>query len=731
MPPRFKELYKPNPTGKDVRQRRLLREAQLRRLQREQLFMGKRLRFRTPQESETESEFEFTPSDTTNIIRGLKSAKHEERMEALKNLSAKLEQPSENLRGFVLDGACIELLVGVLAGTDSEEKLQSLWCLTNITGFEGRLAEQVLPATPYLVSLLDSHDMELKDQAAWTLGNLASEGPDIREHLYANGVLKPLVELAGTEDRTLLQTACFALSNMARKPSTYFDQMFEMGLPQAIAKQIQRFRGDVDCVRELAWVCAYLAAASSEQQVDVILETGAVDVILESALMAADQDGSAAQTSGLLIPAIRTLGNIAAGTDSQTRTLVSKPGFIRLVVRCIESSSSRAVEKESLWVLSSITACCKTDVDAVVNAGVVPDLVRIIEKQNFDLKKEAAYSLLNIAIVGQRIGDLPNEQLVKEFVEFVRSADEELVRMGVQFLSLLFEQLPGELGVEMLRKVEGGVDALETLIAVTEDDDIRATVSALIDQYYGDRSSRLPSLALRATTLSRTDSFHSTSLLRSDPTKTPVIKTPDEVKSYPATIKVYTRTGDKGTSSLFTGERRTKDDAVFESLGTTDELSSTIGLAIAFIEETPAKQLVAQLETIQCLLQDVGSNVATPLNSKSQIKIKRTRFDPDGYHCKQLEEWIDEMSVGLPVHRSFILPSGGRAAAALHVARTVCRRAERTLVPLKDDIDKETMMFVNRLSDYLFVAARWVAMKQGVTEKIYVHQQGRVTEFDK
>ncbi|KAJ2841769.1 hypothetical protein J3B02_005786 [Coemansia erecta] len=210
------------------------------------------------------------------------------------------------------------------------------------------------------------------------------------------------------------------------------------------------------------------------------------------------------------------------------------------------------------------------------------------------------------------------------------------------------------------------------------------------------------------------------------------IKSPDEVKSYPATIKVYTRTGDKGTSSLFTGERRSKDDAVFEALGTTDELSSMLGLAIAFIEEgTEAGELVSQLETIQCLLQDVGSNVATPLNSKSQAKIKRTRFDPDGFYCTRLEQWIDEMSVGLPVHRSFILPSGGRAASTLHVARTICRRAERTLVPLRDDIDKEAMVFVNRLSDYLFVAARWTAMKQGVTEKIYVHQEGRVTEFDK
>ncbi|KAJ2746896.1 hypothetical protein GGI20_000975 [Coemansia sp. BCRC 34301] len=211
------------------------------------------------------------------------------------------------------------------------------------------------------------------------------------------------------------------------------------------------------------------------------------------------------------------------------------------------------------------------------------------------------------------------------------------------------------------------------------------------------------------------------------------IKAPDEVKSYPATVKVYTRTGDKGTSSLFTGERRAKDDAVFDALGNTDELSSMLGLAIAYLQSTPVATLIPRLEAIQCLLQDVGSNVATPLSTEKTPagKIRRTRFDSDGHHCTQLEQWIDELSEGLPVHRSFILPSGGLAASTLHVARTVCRRAERSLVPLKDDIDKETMVFVNRLSDFLFVAARWVAMVQGVTEKIYVHQQGRSTEFDK
>ncbi|KAJ2910557.1 hypothetical protein GGI21_000758 [Coemansia aciculifera] len=202
------------------------------------------------------------------------------------------------------------------------------------------------------------------------------------------------------------------------------------------------------------------------------------------------------------------------------------------------------------------------------------------------------------------------------------------------------------------------------------------------------------------------------------------IKSPDEVKSYPATVKVYTRTGDKGTSSLFTGERRAKDDAVFEALGNTDELSSILGLAIAHLESTPAAatdSLVPRLEAIQCLLQDVGSNIATPLNAEKNqgSKVQRTRFDLDGFHCTRLEQWIDELSEGLPVHRSFILPSGGLAATTLHVARTVCRRAERSLIPLKDDIDRETIMFVNRLSDFLFVAARWVAMTLGVPEKIY------------
>ncbi|KAJ1722618.1 hypothetical protein LPJ61_005910 [Coemansia biformis] len=483
MPPRFKELYKPTPSGRDVRQRRLSHEAQLRRFQREQVFMGKRLRLRQSQESETESEYEFSPSDTTSVCRGLKSPKREVRIAALATLGTKLEQPSEELRRFVLEGECVDALIGFLGTTDASEKLQSLWCLTNIAAGEVAMAEKALPAVPYLLELISSDDVELQNQAIWAIGNLAAEGETGRERLFANGVLQPLVDvLSDTRDSMVLQTACFALSNMARRPNSYFDRAFELEVPQKVAQRLVQFSGDSACVAELAWVCAYLTASSSEQQLDQLLRTGAIDSLLQHALGAPETEFAT------LIPVTRTLGNVAAGTDAQTHALVSKDGFLDLIIRGIEITSSRALEKESLWVLSSVTAGRKEDVDAVVAAGAVARLVSIVEKRNFDIKKEAAFSLLNIAIVGQRIADLPNEQLVAEFVEFIRSQDEELVRMGIQYIALLFEHLPDRCGVQLLKGVAGGIDALENQMVATESDDARALVSALVDDYYNDET---------------------------------------------------------------------------------------------------------------------------------------------------------------------------------------------------------------------------------------------------
>ncbi|XP_078680214.1 corrinoid adenosyltransferase MMAB-like [Branchiostoma floridae x Branchiostoma belcheri] len=183
-------------------------------------------------------------------------------------------------------------------------------------------------------------------------------------------------------------------------------------------------------------------------------------------------------------------------------------------------------------------------------------------------------------------------------------------------------------------------------------------------------------------------------------------------------LKIYTRTGDKGRSSLFTGERRNKDDAIFEALGTTDELSCAIGLAGEFGHDA-GHQFMDRLEKIQCLLQDVGSNIATPRTKAQDRKLARTGF-PSG-SVEELEGWIDEYTEQLPPLTNFILPSGGKTSASLHMARAICRRTERRLVPLvsSGDVDPEVGRYVNRLSDFLFTLARFAAMTENKEEKIY------------
>jgi len=184
--------------------------------------------------------------------------------------------------------------------------------------------------------------------------------------------------------------------------------------------------------------------------------------------------------------------------------------------------------------------------------------------------------------------------------------------------------------------------------------------------------------------------------------------------------KIYTKTGDGGKSSLFTGERRPKSDELFEVLGTIDELSSNIGLAMAHAD--PKLAYNEQLQRIQCILQDIGSLVATPHSSARKSHKDRVVFS--SRHTNELEEWIDEYTKELPALENFILPGGSVTSSTLHVARAVCRRAERKLVNV-EEVDAEALKYLNRLSDFLFTLARYAAKLDGVEETIYIRPDPR------
>jgi cob(I)alamin adenosyltransferase len=176
-------------------------------------------------------------------------------------------------------------------------------------------------------------------------------------------------------------------------------------------------------------------------------------------------------------------------------------------------------------------------------------------------------------------------------------------------------------------------------------------------------------------------------------------------------VKIYTRTGDAGETGLYDGRRVSKSDLRVDAYGDIDELNAAIGVALASGVD-PA--MVAMLESIQRDLLALGARLADP-NHRVADRVRKMAVG--GADVSRLEQWIDQMEAGLPPLRRFILPGGSVSGAALHLARTICRRAERRMVALgTDEVDSGLLAYINRLSDFLFVAARAVNHRNGVPE---------------
>ncbi|CAN0127342.1 unnamed protein product [Ectocarpus sp. 6 AP-2014] len=179
---------------------------------------------------------------------------------------------------------------------------------------------------------------------------------------------------------------------------------------------------------------------------------------------------------------------------------------------------------------------------------------------------------------------------------------------------------------------------------------------------------------------------------------------------------LYTRSGDKGTSQLYNMETRPKSDPSFEALGNMDELNASLALAVAH-SELACNGLSEMLVAIQSLIIDASALVATPRDNSSARKISRTGFPT--WCTDQLEACIDELDARTPPLKTFIVPGGGLAASHLHLARCVCRRAERSLQPLLGTGQgvEEVARYINRLSDLLFAAARYASVVDGKPER--------------
>jgi cob(I)alamin adenosyltransferase len=182
---------------------------------------------------------------------------------------------------------------------------------------------------------------------------------------------------------------------------------------------------------------------------------------------------------------------------------------------------------------------------------------------------------------------------------------------------------------------------------------------------------------------------------------------------------VYTKAGDRGQTSLIDGARVDKDDLRIECYGTVDELNAAVGLARTALEETASKateRLVPVLHRVQNELFNLGAELATRDDQR-----RATLPQVELRHVERLERDIDELNDSLPALKSFVLPGGGWPSSYFHLARTVCRRAERLAVALSraETVGAHSVRYLNRLSDALFVFGRWAAAQDGRSEPLW------------
>jgi len=176
-------------------------------------------------------------------------------------------------------------------------------------------------------------------------------------------------------------------------------------------------------------------------------------------------------------------------------------------------------------------------------------------------------------------------------------------------------------------------------------------------------------------------------------------------------MKIYTKTGDKGDTSLFGGQRVPKDALRIEAYGNVDELNSVLGIVRADNVDPRVEKILA---AVQDVLFHCGADLATPRSTTGKKAVRRI----EKKDCIPLEKHIDAIEAELKPLRNFVVPGGSPVAARLHFARTICRRAERSVVRLSrnEDIGEGITVFLNRLSDLLFMMARYANHAAGVTE---------------
>lgn len=377
-------------------------------------------------------------------------------------------------------------------GRDAEPGLQfeSAWALTNIASGSSEETASLVKANaiPQFVRLLSSPKADVREQAVWALGNIAGDSPEYRNMVLEAGALAPLLaelsaqELHDTRRASMIRYGTWTLSNFCRgKPEPPF-AMVAPALP--VLRQLI-YANDTDVLTDACWAISYLCDSTEDRSnkcIDEVLNAGVAARLVELL----GHSSFLVQT-----PALRAVGNIVTGDDSQTQQIIYYGALPKL--KALLQSPRKGIKKEACWAISNITAGNKEQIEEVLNCGIIKDLVNVLQTAEFEVKREAAWAISNASSGGnpRQVEALVSAGCMKPLCDLLDVNDVKLVSVALEAIENILktgkqrqqqEGLPDNPYVQKLEEADG-FTKLEKLQCLPENSKVHMYVMKIMQEY--------------------------------------------------------------------------------------------------------------------------------------------------------------------------------------------------------------------------------------------------------